>query len=196
MNPEQVLLNKTQYLQVMQDCPDPFIAWESTLAKFHIRDEYVHWLTDLANWQVFLTLTFRVEKPVGSACRYWTKLVRELNTDLVGKYYTRIVGHSYFSYALAIQYQRRGAIHFHVLVDKPLNFKLIHKLWGSWCGFAKPELIKNNSDCVAYTSSYILRGGVVDPYIARRDYHPKIEPAWWRFDSKQDLMPYAPEVLG
>ena len=185
MNPDQIVLNENQYLQVMDTCDDPFIAWSSVATKFHLRDEYINWITDLADWKIFLTLTFRDIKPVDSACRYWTKLVRELNLNLVGKKYTRIVGHSYFSYALAMQYQKRGAIHFHALVDKPLNFKLIHKLWGSWCGFAKPEIIKDRDDCVGYVSSYVLKDGVVDPYIAKKNYYPKVQPDWWRYDCIQ-----------
>jgi hypothetical protein len=184
MTPEQVATNKENFINTMNNMPG-IKAWDSISARIHLRDVWVEWISNLCDWRIFLTLTFRDDKPVDSAMKYWLKLVRVLNSDVVdSKHYTRIVGHSYFSYALGIHYQKRGVIHFHVLVDKPLNFKLIHSCWGSWCGFAKCEFIKNKSQCVEYITSYILKDdGVVDPYVAKKDFKPRyVPPYWWNFD--------------
>jgi len=186
MTPEQIIENRNNFLAAMNDLPG-IEAWDSKAAKFHLRDQYIEWISSLADWRIFLTLTFRDDKPVDSAMRYWYKLVRELNSDFLGDRYVKIAGHSYFSYALGIHYQKRGVIHFHVLVDKPLNFKLIHKLWGNWCGFAKCERINNKSECVEYITSYILKDGLVDPYISKKDIKPLyVPPVWWSFDSSME----------
>ena len=188
MTPEQVENNYKEFLKALETLPG-ITAWDSQAVKYHLRDQYIEWISSLADWRVFLTLTFRDDKPVDSAIRYWTRLVRELNSDLLGKRYTKIVGHSYFSYALGIHYQLRGVIHFHVLVDKPMNFKLIHKLWGNWCGFAKCEKINNQSECVQYITSYILKDGLIDPYIRKTDFQPKyVPPSWWTFDSNMESL--------
>jgi hypothetical protein len=70
-------------------------------------------------------LTFRKETAPDVAKSKFKGLVKTLNQDVYGKRYTKKVGHSYFSYIQGIEYQRREVIHFHVLIDRPVNFELM-----------------------------------------------------------------------
>ncbi len=104
--------------------------WDNYYIQKEVAEEYRIWISEMAVWKVFLTLTFENETPVDRAMEKFKRLVRELNKSVFGKNYTRKVGHSYFSYILAIEKQGRGVIHFHVLIDRAVDFKLIHKWWG------------------------------------------------------------------
>lgn len=160
----------------------PSDIWDSKIGRKLLTEESVLWILSLADWKVSLTLTFRDEKPYDVAIAYFKRLVRYLNKDVFGKQYTKIVKHSYFSYALGIEYQRRGVIHFHALVDRPVNFDKIHKLWNDWAGFAWIGNIRNQFDCVRYIAKYNLKGGQNEVYIAKKLYIPNKTPYWWNDD--------------
>ena len=70
-----------------------------------------------------------------------------LNEETFGKRYTNYVGHSYFSYVASIEYQKRDVIHFHMLIDRPVDFRAVHKYWNIIAGFAKAELVQQNEKC-------------------------------------------------
>lgn len=158
----------------------PGDIWDSKIVRKVITDETTLWILDLANWKAFLTLTFEDDTPYDIAITKFKLLVRELNKDLFGKHYTKIVKHSYFSYVLGIEYQTRGVIHFHALADRPVNFDKIHKLWNDWSGFAWIGNIRNKYDCVKYIAKYILKGGQIEVYKAKKQYIPKVIPHWWK----------------
>lgn len=161
-------------------------AWVSNISKDYIRDVFIDWALDLADWKIFLTLTFRDGVYYDVCMNYWKNLVWVLNTDLVGKHYSQYVGHSYFSYLLGIEQQSRGDYHFHVLIDKPVNFRLVHDHWGFKCGFAKTELINEKTKAVQYITKYICKGGIVDPFINSLKWEPLLKPFWWRLDLIKD----------
>jgi len=165
----------------------PSDIWETKKVRKIIADQTILWILSLANWKVSLTLTFRDEKPNDVAVAYFKRLVRELNKEVFGKRYTKIVKHSYFSYALGIEYQTRGVIHFHALVDRPVNFKKIHTLWNDWAGFAWIGNIRNQYDCVRYIAKYNLKGGKNEVYQAEKFYIPKVIPYWWDDDENKQL---------
>jgi len=161
--------------------------WDSKIARKYLTEQNILWILSLADWKVSLTLTFRDEKPNDVAVAYFKRLVRELNKGVFGKKYTKIVNHSYFSYAYGTEYQRRDVIHFHVIIDKPVDFKKIHTLWNDWAGFAWTDIINSKYDCVRYIAKYNLKGGQVEVYRAKKDYLPRVLPSWWDEDGDKQL---------
>ena len=161
---------------------DPLHGWDSMRSKKMISDVEGDWLHDLADWRVYVTLTFRDPRPGDVCLRYYRRLVQFLNHDAFGNHYVRKVGHSYFSYVLATEYQRRDAIHFHVLTDKPINFDLTHVYWNKVAGFAWIQPVKSKEDVTHYCSKYCVKGGEVDIYLAEKSRTPligSIPPMWW-----------------
>lgn len=160
-------------------------AWEDRNVKKLLAKANAKWVAK-RNWIVFLTLTFEKETAYDVAKKKFKRLVMELNKSVFGNNYTRIVGHSYFSYVLGIEYQRREVIHFHVLIDKPVNFQLIHTLWNHWAGFAWADRIENFYSAVNYVTKYISKGGEIIPHFADEDYKPLFLPHWWKTESLLD----------
>jgi hypothetical protein len=163
-----------------------FEAWDSNRLKKLDAKAYAAWIASLRFWMVFLTLTFKEETPYDSALKKYRRLVRKLNKSVVGNQYTKFVKHSYFSYILGIEYQRRDVIHFHVLIDKPVPFQLIHNYWNDLAGYAWAEKTYNHTDVVRYVTKYISKGGEIIPYLAKKDYQPNLLPFWWETESIQD----------
>ena len=199
---DQIISSDMQVFKELLDRFDhpgdhPGDIWDSKIVRKLITDQTVLWILDLANWKVSLTLTFRDEKYHDVAIAYFKKLVRYLNKDVFGKQYKKIVKESYFSYALGIEYQRRGVIHFHAIVDRPVNFKRIHTLWNKWAGFAWIDNIRNQYDCVRYIAKYILKGGQNEVHKAKKLYMPEVIPHWWNDDqtNQPKLFKDCPAVL-
>ena len=172
-------------LEILSRFDDIFEAWECKSVKKLDAEAYAEWIAK-RNWRVFLTLTFENETAYDVAKKKFYWLVKELNKDVFGNNYTRIVGHSYFSYVLGIEYQCREVIHFHALIDKPVNFKLINKLWNEWAGFARPEEIILFDRVVKYVTKYVSKGGEIIPHFTDMDYKPMFLPEWWKTEPQLD----------
>jgi len=130
------------------------------------------WLYDLADWSNFVTLTFREYRYPDVALSLWHKLVKILNVNALGKHYNRVVGESYFSYVLGIEYTKNDIIHFHVITDSSLNYKLVHKTWQELAGFVWIDQIKNKTNVLKYVTKYFLKaknGGDLLVYIAKNN---------------------------
>jgi hypothetical protein len=158
---------------------DPDEVWEGKAAKNVQRKAYLDWVMDLADWKIFVTLTFREDRPIDSAKKFFERLVKALNVNLLGKRYKRIVGKSYFSFVLASEYQLRGVIHFHFLADRPLNFRLLHDKWNEWAGFAETEIIANRMAVVRYVVKYLVKNGEPEFYSSSWEGEPIVRPTWW-----------------
>ena len=171
----------------LKNCYSVSELWNAKIMRKLQTKNTILWVLPLADWKVGLTLTFRDDKPYDSAIFCWKMLIRALNKELFGKHYTKIVKHSYFSYAYGIEYQRRDVIHFHAIMDKPVNFAKIHSLWNRWAGFAWTDIIKNHLGMVSYISKYNLKRGHVVVYKAKKDYVPNVLPSWWKTDEKVQL---------
>lgn len=115
------------------------------------------WIASRFNWKVYGTLTFREPREPDVADRYWRRLVQVLNREAFGKQYVRRVGHSYFSYVLAMEYQKREVVHFHFLSDKPICFDLLHAYWNSAAGFAWMEKVESVEAVSIYVTKYLLK---------------------------------------
>lgn len=147
--------------------------------KLILRDEYAGFVMGLAHWKSFVTLTFR--DPVGGdvAMSKFYQLIQLLNRRLYGKQYTRFVHHCYFSYCLGIEYQRRDVIHFHVLVDKPIDFQLIHSWWNAVAGFAWITPPDDLAAVVSYVTKYVVKDGDLFLYKSKTDRLPIPRPIWF-----------------
>ena len=160
-----------------------FDLYEGKGYKKHLASENALWLEKLKNWKTYLTLTFKEITPPDVARSKFNHLVQVLNRDAFGKHYVRKVGHSYFSYVLAMEYQQRGVVHFHTLADRPINFDLVHRYWNCAAGFAWVEPVKSQGDVVGYCSKYISKGGEVDIFESESSRTPmlgRLPPYWWK----------------
>lgn len=156
-------------------------AWKSKVAREMLKDTWAEYLANFAEWTSFISLTFKVEKfpDVARSLFYWW--IKVNNAHVFGKRYIRKVGHSYFSYVYGIEMQKREVIHFHVLVDKPINYSVTHDAWGDRCGFAWIDGdLKDKSKVVDYVCKYVAKGGEIDLYRAKGNYRPSVLPTWWK----------------
>ena len=173
---------------------EPDEIWEGKMANKSRRDAYAAWLGSLTPWRVFITLTFATDRPADSAKYLFKRLVRQLNSDLLGKRYSRFVGHSYFSYVLATEYQKRGAIHFHFLADQPLNFQLLHDLWSVWAGWAQTEIIRSPARAIHYVVKYLVKNDDIEIHSSKWKGPPIVQPQWWIVSAiGQDGTPSKPD---
>lgn len=155
-----------------------------------MRDDVSEWalyVSSLSDWQAFFTLTFSEADLYYSvspqkAQFIWRRLVQALNRDLYGNHYTRIVGHSYFGYALAFERSKLGALHMHALVDRPTNWMLISSLWRKMAGIVKILPIYDRTGASRYLSKYVSKGGDINLYLPSdkvREKSPPFFPLWY-----------------
>lgn len=149
-----------------------------------LRNEWASFIASKASWLSFWSLTFAEQDRTHDVTReealqLWRRLVQRLNARLYGNHYTRLVGHSYFSYALAYEYQKRGMLHMHVLVDKRTDWELVNRLWRHWAGIVKVERVDDAEGACGYISKYVSKGGDVDMYIAKSCKEPAFKPLWY-----------------
>jgi hypothetical protein len=134
----------------------------------------------VADWKVMMTLTFKDEISHDPAWNKWRYLVKRLNKKLFGSHYTQKVHHSYFSYLMGVEFQRRGVEHFHVLVNRSVDFATIKDLWFAIAGLSQVELVKDRSDALQYVTKYILKGGEIICYKNQTPLlQPPHPPIWW-----------------
>ena len=145
-----------------------------------ISDEYASWIENLANWRYFVTLTFRADYSQDNAMDLLKRLIQVLNKDLFGNHYTRKVGHSYFSYVACHEYQTMGNIHFHLLVDSPINWILLDEFWMRNAGKTDVAPIRNQAAAARYICKQASRNGEIHPpFISEKNLLPKDLPPWW-----------------
>ena len=138
-----------------------------------------NYILGLAPWKNFVTLTFREFVTRDQAEHMFRFLLQVLNRDLFGNHYTRIVGHHYSSYVVGFETQKRGALHMHVLFDRPVNFTLLHAVWNKMAGFAWIEPVSDPARAVAYVSKYIVKGGDLVVYRPVKVKEPVFQPLWY-----------------
>ncbi|HEY9758887.1 MAG TPA: hypothetical protein V6C97_27205 [Oculatellaceae cyanobacterium] len=142
-----------------------------------LRDEWVSYVKGFSDWRLFVTLTFRDIVTRDQCEHLFGFLVQVLNRDLYGNHYTRIVHHSYFSYCVGFEYQVRGALHMHVLVDQPLHLTLLHSVWQNVAGFAWVD--PANDRAVKYVSKYVTKGGDLAVWKQSNFKMPAFVPLWF-----------------
>lgn len=150
------------------------------------REAWVNWLTDFLPWMSMITLTFDDNKhqyavSQENAKNYFRDLVRKLNVGVFGDHYTKKCHHSYFGYALGLEWQKRDVPHYHFLVDNYVCFDFIHRYWGNVHGFAHTAIVDNREGVVEYVSKYILKaGGYLELYKPKKQTVPMFKPLWWQ----------------
>jgi hypothetical protein len=150
-----------------------------------LHDTWAEYIAGFAAWTGFLTLTFDTRDRLHDVTRpeaeyLWRRLVQCLNRDLFGHSYTRIVGHSYFAYALAFEYQQRGALHMHALVSRRTNWELINLTWRRMAGIVKVKPVTESLGAAHYLCKYITKGGDVLLYRPAKLKEPTFKPMWYR----------------
>lgn len=145
------------------------------------------WIASLHDWTTFNTLTFREPREPDVAWYYYRRLLQVLNIDAFGKHYIRKVGHCYYPYVVAMEYQKREVVHFHFLCDRPLHFDLIHGWWGAAAGFAYLEKIDKFMSTMDYMTKYetksdsgfLVYENLVDKTPLIKGPVNCVRPWWW-----------------
>lgn len=128
-----------------------------------------------------VTLTFAQEDVSEYVAKSKLKsLIRVLNESQLGKNYRRKVRHSYFGYVAVMERQRRGTIHWHMLIDRWVPWKLLHGWWQSAAGYAwvaKVDDAKNWKSegtvqgAARYLAKYLTKDSTdVEMWVAEKDW--------------------------
>jgi len=156
-----------------------FLDQEVKACKIDLPVSWSDYVFDFADWSSFVTLTFEKEYSRDTVYNYWRSLIQNLNHELYGSHYTRIVGHSYFPYCLCFEKQERGAYHLHALTAGILNYKMIHDFWNHVAGFAWITTAKDKRAVSIYCTKYVVKEGDLELYRPKRIKQPKFKPMWY-----------------
>lgn len=107
----------------------------------------------------FLTLTFAENvTDIDFAYTALDRFIKRLKREYRG-----------FQYVCVIEFQKRGAIHFHLLCNLPYaDVNALAKLWGH--GFIKLNRIDNVDNVGAYVTKYMTKENMDERLIGRRSY--------------------------
>jgi len=114
-------------------------------------------------WEWFCTLTFRdIVHPeaANKSFRYFTS---KLNRQLYGpRWYKK--AHGGIPWVRALEYQRRGVIHFHAMFADVAGVRRLTFMdeWGKIAGFARIEAIKDKWAVRRYITKYVLKDGEIE----------------------------------
>lgn len=150
-----------------------------------LQDAWGDYVSSFAEWSAFYTLTFSehgrthdVTKP--EAVFLWRRLVQVMNSNLYGNHYTRLVGHSYFAYALAFEFTSRNMLHMHALVSSRTHWELVNRLWRHMAGIVKIVPVSDRLKVSRYVCKYVTKGGDVLLYKPAPNLpEPAFKPAWF-----------------
>ena len=123
---------------------------------------WVEWLEKTVNFVpvAHATLTFeQVDISEQLAWNRFKKWIHEINKDVIGPKYKRTWKHCYFSYVVVPEYQTRGTIHFHVLIDNWFPWKFASEYWWDNSGFIKIKKVQNVEAAVRYVMKYVTKEG-------------------------------------
>lgn len=97
----------------------------------------------------FVTLTFEENlTDIKKANRCFKTFIQRLN------YYLEVNHKSKLKYVAVIEFQQRGAIHYHLLCNAPyIENQVLNKIWGN--GFVKINKIDNVDNVGAYVTKYM-----------------------------------------
>jgi hypothetical protein len=155
-----------------------------------VKQGWRDWIKNLAPWETFITLTFDNDHQTyreGMEKR-WRSLVQFLNRDLYGNHYVRMVGHSYFSYVAGFEYTTNNAIHMHAVIDKPYDFKALHRYWNHMSGFAQIQTTYDRRGAVDYLTKYVLKDNDLLFWKAGKPKQPAFAPLWYLEHTEKESM--------
>lgn len=107
----------------------------------------------------FLTLTFAENLTDLELARYeFDKFLKRLKTRFNG-----------FQFVLVVEFQKRGAIHFHLLCNLPfVNVQELAKIWRH--GFIRLNRIDNVDNVGAYITKYMTKDSIDERLIGKKCY--------------------------
>jgi len=114
-------------------------------------------------WSWFVTLTFKSDIHPERADKLFRVFVSKLNRKIYGRRWYK-QGHGGFPWVNALEYQRRGVIHFHSLFGGDIERLYTIDadcLWRELAGFAKIQKIRNAGAVQNYISKYVMKGGQI-----------------------------------
>ena len=91
----------------------------------------------------------------------------------------KIVGHSYFSYALSYEPTTLGLLHMHCLVDRPVKYELIISNWYHHSGYVEIEKVTDMKGACEYVCKYVAKYGDLDIYKPKNIKEPSFSPLWY-----------------
>lgn len=113
------------------------------------------------NLTVHMILTFKENlQDVDISDEYFKAFIKRLRETYPG-----------IKYIATREYQKRGAIHYHVLINQRVDQKKVAKIWGH--GFIKLVQHKNKLKAVMYVLKYINKDIVENKFITRNGYTKK-----------------------
>ena len=139
------------------------------------------WINEMT-WHSMITLTVDDKHPCYRKESFFSRikfLFRCLNSDLYGSNYHRVVGHSYFSYVIGFEFHVSQILHAHVLVSKPIDYKMVHAIWNKMSGFAYIKPVENNQGACLYVSKYVTKDGDLIIFKNQIFKPPLVFPTWW-----------------
>jgi len=146
---------------VYQNSPSDFHNF-SKISNKAIRNAWCEFLGRW-DWQWFCTLTFRdIVHPeaANKSFRYFTS---KLNRQLYGpRWYKKAYGG--IPWVRALEYQRRGVIHFHALFADVEGVRRLSWMdeWDRIGGYARIEAIKDKWAVRRYVTKYCLKEGEIE----------------------------------
>ena len=116
-------------------------------------------------WTWFGTFTFRDEIHPEAADKKYRIWISKLNRSLYGPRWHKHRSGVYW--ARALEYQRRGVIHYHALLGSSRLEHIDRRHWmAEWenigGGFARIETPRSVDDVTGYCAKYVAKGGEVD----------------------------------
>jgi hypothetical protein len=155
-----------QMVEITETQPEKSMSWE-----------WVEWLEKTVNFipVAHVTLTFEQFDISGQlAWNKFKKWIHEINKEVLGPKYKRSWKHCYFSYVVVPEYQTRGTIHYHVLIDNWFPWKFAQKLWWDLAGFIKIKKVNNTEAAIRYVMKYITKEGEPVVWLAHKRWERQI----------------------
>jgi len=148
-------------IEVYQNQPTNFQPF-SKISNKDIRDAWCEFLGQW-DWQWFCTLTFRDVVHPEAADKSFRYFTSRLNRQLYGpRWYKKAYGG--IPWVRALEYQRRGVIHFHALFADVEGVRRLSWMdeWDHIAGYARIEAIKDKWRVRRYVTKYCLKEGEIE----------------------------------
>jgi len=148
-------------LYPIQSLPSSLHSFEQISNKA-IRDAWCEFLGRW-QWQWFCTLTFREIVHPEAADKSFRYFTSKLNRQLYGpRWYKK--AHGGIPWVRALEYQRRGVIHFHALFADIEGVRRLSWMdtWDEIAGYARIEAIKDKWAVRRYVTKYCLKEGEIE----------------------------------
>jgi len=147
------------------------VVYTTTPSNFHtfsknstqeIRNAWCQFLGQW-QWEWFATLTFRDIVHPEAADKSFRYFVSKLNRQLYGpRWYKK--AHGGIPWVRALEYQRRGVIHFHAMFADVEGVRRLSWMdeWDEIAGFARIEAINDKWAVRRYITKYVLKDGNIE----------------------------------